>query len=301
MGFRALEIGVFALFFALVVGACSSSSEDPKGNAGESCTSRRDCTAGLACISQICVDPKNGSQASAGGIGESCQAHNDCGAGLSCVAHVCVTSDVHITPTAKSCFKVECAAQADCCKDFAPSPGCDQYKADCDANPAYCLTYHTFCECNRDCQDALCVDTPPACAADAECTSLLTPFCFNGHCAECAEHGDCPGEQDKCLDGECRPPCTQNEQCPLLSECQNGQCIEVGCKSDLECVFMLKDNRATCLDTKCQTPCTYDQECSDFQVCQEGKCVFIGCNDDEECRAYFGLENLTGDVKAACK
>ncbi len=217
------------------------------------------------------------------------------------MAFVCVSEKRNITPSAKSCYKVECAAADDCCKDFTPSLGCDKFKADCDADPAYCLTYHTFCECNRTCDAELCVDSPPLCTSNDECTSFLAPFCVSGSCAECAQNGDCPGESDQCLSGKCKPPCSQNEQCPLLHSCQNGECVESGCTTDKECYFLLGDSRAACDAGECRLPCQSSSECSAFDVCQDGVCVFVGCDTDEECRAYLGLERRTGAVKAVCK
>lgn len=214
---------------------------------------------------------------------------------------MCVTGSGAAVTSSKSCHKIECATKDDCCKGFAPSPGCDKFKQDCETDPAYCLTYHTFCECNRACEAELCVDKPPGCTASAECSSLLTPFCSNGVCSECAEHADCPGESDKCIGGECQAPCTLNEHCPLLSECQNGQCVDVGCKTDKECYFLLGDTRATCKAGECVVPCASNQECADFQACQDGECTFVGCDTDEECRIYLGLEDEVGQVKAVCK
>lgn len=281
--------------------ACSEEEAPALGNTGESCAARRDCAAGLACVSNVCLDPKIGAGSPLGGPGESCEAKNDCGSGLACFAHVCVTASSGSVTSAKSCYKVECASKADCCEGFLPSPGCDKFKQDCDTDPAYCVTYRTFCECNRACQAELCVDTPPGCKSNAECTSLLTPYCSAGVCAECSEHADCKGENEKCIAGKCQPPCTQNEHCPLLSACQNGQCVEVGCATDKECFFLLKDPRAVCDGAECQVPCSYDQECAEFQVCKEGSCTFVGCDSDEECRVYLGLEEQVGEVKAVCK
>lgn len=287
---------------ALGAGGCGEDeSEPPRGALGESCTARRDCAGGLACIGNVCVDPANPGSPAQGGLGESCLARNDCAAGLACIANVCVPEKTGPAPTAKSCYEVECASKDDCCQDFVPSPGCDKYKADCDADPAYCLTYRLFCECNRDCESELCVDTPPGCAAHAECVSLLTPLCVNGRCAECAQHGDCPGEQDRCVDGECQPPCALNEHCPILHACQDGECVEVGCATDRECFFLTKDSRSICASGECLVPCTHHAECADFQVCHEGTCVFVGCENDAECRAYLGLSEQQGDVKAVCK
>lgn len=289
-------------FLVVLAAACADDPEDaPTGKIGESCTARRDCGAALACVANVCIDPETGAGSMFGGAGESCDAKNDCGPNLACIAHVCVAASTSTEITGKACYKVECATKDDCCKDFSPSPGCDKFKQDCETDPAYCLTYRTYCECNRACEAELCVDTPPGCKSSAECGSLLAPFCNAGVCSECAEHADCAGENDKCIAGKCQAPCTQNEHCPVLWACQNGQCVEVGCNTDKECFFLLKDSRATCNAGECLVPCTYNQECGDFQVCKDGACTFVGCETDAECRVYFGLAEEVGGVKAVCK
>ncbi|MBI4951312.1 MAG: hypothetical protein HY908_04710 [Myxococcales bacterium] len=221
---------------------------------------------------------------------------------MSCVASVCVALGSGAAPTGKSCYAVECATKDDCCQGFVPSPNCPQYLADCEADPAYCLTYRLLCECNRDCEAELCVDTPPGCASSAECTSFLEPFCVAGHCHECSQHGDCASETDRCIDYTCRPPCTLDEHCPLLHACQAGECVEVGCSTDLECYFLLGDPRAKCAPSaSCLVPCLTSLECAEFYTCHEGSCAFVGCNTDEECRIYLGLAEEQGDAHAVCK
>ena len=281
--------------------ACSEDeSSVPTGALGESCVARRDCNAGLACIGNVCVDGKDPTSG-LGSLGESCRAKNDCAPGLACIANVCQKGSISLTPSDKHCEKIECATKDDCCEDFVPSPGCDKYKQDCDADPTYCATYRTFCECNRGCENALCVNTPPGCKDSKECTSFATPFCVAGTCRECAQHGDCTGEKDRCIAGVCKPPCSVNENCPLLSECRDGECVEVGCKSDKECVFLLKQDGASCSDGVCRAPCTFDAECDTFEACRDGACVFVGCDTDAECRAFFDMENEPAGVRAVCQ
>ncbi len=52
-----------------------------RGQEGETCLSRRDCSDGLECILEACVPP---------GAYVSCQRSADCAADLACRAHVCV-------------------------------------------------------------------------------------------------------------------------------------------------------------------------------------------------------------------
>ena len=290
---------VLSASFALVL--LFASCGPLAGGIGESCRARGDCDADLACIDSVCVVAGTAS-GDRGGVGESCRAREDCAAGLACVANVCVQVGEGDVVTGKQCFAVECGDAADCCQDFVPSPNCPQYEADCNTDPAYCLTYRLLCECNRDCQAELCGDTPPGCASSAECTSFLEPFCVDGHCRECAQHADCPDETDRCVDGRCLAACTLDEHCPLFYGCQGGDCVEVGCTSDLECHFFLGDPRAACgADGSCLVPCVTSLECPEFFVCSGGSCLFAGCNTDEECRVYLGLAEETGSIEAVCR
>jgi hypothetical protein len=291
------RVAAFAAIALLILaGGCGVDG----GAEGETCAARSDCRDGLACIESRCT-PSGQAPGSVGAAGESCRAREDCADGLACVANVCIPGGSERTPTRKSCVMVECSTKDDCCTEFVSAPGCDQYQQDCAADPAYCLTYRLLCECNRGCEDQLCVDTPPGCAADAECASFTAPYCVDGACRECAEHGDCLAEGDRCIEGVCQAPCTVDEQCPLFSACSAGECVEVGCTSDLECVFFLGDTRATCGDAECRVPCASSLECAAVEVCFEGACIFVGCETDSECRAFFGLENEPSDVEAVCQ
>lgn len=307
--------GCLWLFLGLVLvdfSACTSDSTpgEAVGAVGESCTARRDCASGLECVHQVCVDPHTkdaGVDPTGGALGEACRARNDCAVGLACVGDVCVTGNLGIPVTGKSCVRVECTTKDDCCSNFVPSPNCPTYQQDCSTDPTSCITYHSLCDCNRDCVDSICKDTPPPCSSNQECASLVTPFCVNGACAECAQPGDCAGQNDRCVNGTCKAPCTEDAQCALLEACQNGECVRVGCSTDRECFFMLNDPRATCSGGDCQIPCSIDADCArqlgeqSFQVCQAKKCVFVGCNTDAECRAFLGLSAVTSNVKAECR
>jgi hypothetical protein len=302
-------LGLLSLFGFAACADDEASQGARLGAAGESCTARRDCAGGLACIEQVCVDPSAdaGVPGRRGGVGESCRATNDCESGLACLGNVCAPAEVGLSVTGMGCYRVECETKDECCADFRPSPSCPLYEMDCDADPIYCPTYRSLCLCNRDCQDSLCVDLPPPCESHAECVSFIAPFCVAGVCSECAEHGDCAGESDRCVGGVCQAPCSRDEQCPLLHACQDGECVEVGCGSDRECAFLRRDERAVCRDGGCSVPCARDADCAtspgsdSFQVCEAGECVFVGCESDAECRALLGLSETFDRARAVCR
>jgi hypothetical protein len=130
------------------------------------------------------------------------------------------------------------------------------------------------------------------CTADVDCGSSLL-HCYDMKCAQCKVTADCASidPEATCIDGVCKAGCKRNEDCPLFDECQSGKCVEVGCKSDRECLFATSDPLSKCVDKECITPCTNDAECTTpFHVCEDQKCVFVGCESNEECRVLLDLE-----------
>lgn len=234
-------------------------------------------------------------------MGESCRARNDCRTGLACISQVCAPGSVDLSATGKSCYRVECGANADCCVDFVPASGCDVYESECLMDPTNCYAFHALCQCNRICTDNLCVNVGPSCAVDGECPSVTVPYCVGGRCVACREHGDC-GEGARCIEGKCDPQCKSDANCPLLYTCNAGTCVLAGCTSDRECVFVLGQSRGRCVNKACVVGCSDDAECNvtAFEVCRQGLCTFVGCNTDAECRAYLGLSETPGNVRAQC-
>jgi hypothetical protein len=333
-----------ALVLGLILGACGDQPQ--RGGAGESCTRRDDCKAGLRCLSQVCVDtgdagdgpaaapaPGDGqacgargqcavgllcvdqtcAEAPAGtkpggrlsGVGESCRATADCATDLACTGAVCARVTIALPTTDKQCHRVECASDESCCESFVPDENCDAYEENCDVDPVFCNTYRSLCECSLRWEDELCVATAPGCQGSSECTSQQTPFCVEGSCRQCERDANCPGDGTQCVAGVCMAGCALDEQCPALHDCQEGECVEVGCRSDRECVFQTGDGASTCDQGACRTPCARDVDCGGgadrFQVCSQGQCVFIGCESDSECRALLMLNAQPGRAYAVCR
>jgi hypothetical protein len=278
--------------------------------ASASCSARRDCATGLACVSNVCQPIRQGGSTSLrySASGETCQAKNDCEPGLSCLTAVCRDGGLsNLAHLPKSCHRVECASKQDCCDTFVANANCDTYKANCAMDPVFCNTYRSLCECSQDCMDELCVMAEPGCMSDAECTSTQTPFCVQNKCHQCAKDSDCGGNGTKCAAGVCMAPCQSDENCPLLSSCQDNACVATGCSSDRECAFITKNARAVCRDKVCTSPCAIDSDCAaeknttGFDVCEDGQCKFIGCETDSECRALLALSSQRGSVHAVCR
>lgn len=284
--------------------------------AGAGCATRRDCVAGLVCVTNVC-QPMSLGQTELNnrfsGRGESCRAKNDCAPPLACVNLICEAVDLPLAHTQKSCHRVECARREDCCAGFTPNEKCDVYKENCATDPIFCNTYRALCECRKDCVEELCVDEPPGCMSDGECTSRQTPYCVNSKCHECKADAQCGGPDSRCVEGSCIAACTADEQCPALHRCRDGVCVQTGCQSQRECAFLMKDPRALCISSKCQVPCEVDKDCKSgedrreddedvgFNVCRQGQCVFVGCANDAECRALLRIENEEGPARAVCR
>jgi len=238
-----------------------------------------------------------------GAVGESCRARNDCETGLACINETCVPGTPHLSVTGKACYRVECGNDAECCDDFVPASGCNTYEAACRANPNDCEAYRTLCQCNRSCVDERCVDRGPGCSSNAQCPSGSSPYCVQSRCVQCRDNGDCLGEGTRCIGGTCKAWCQTNENCPGLHSCQSGTCVPSGCTTNRECSFVLGDPRGRCVGGTCFVGCANDTECNAtaFEVCHDGRCTFAGCENDTECRAYLGLSNTPGDVRAVCR
>jgi hypothetical protein len=224
---------------------------------------------------------------------------------LACMGAVCARAAIALPMTAKQCHRVECAEDADCCAAFVPDANCAAYQENCEVDPVFCNTYRSLCECSLRCEEEACVAAAPGCQSNAECTSQQTPFCIEGSCRQCSRDANCPGDGTQCVDGLCMAGCGQDEHCPPLHACQEGECVDVGCASDRECVFLTGDVASICDDGMCRTPCVRDLDCGGeterFQVCDEGQCVFIGCETDSECRALLQLSSQPGIAHAVCR
>jgi len=240
---------------------------------------------------------------SRGHVGESCRARSDCDVGLVCIRNVCILDGLGLSATGKSCFLVECAENADCCANFVPDPNCGVYEAACNQNPTQCLSYFSLCQCNEACENERCVDRGAGCLIDDHCPFASEPHCVEGHCVACVEHGDCPGSNDRCVNGSCEAGCVDDEQCPLFYECTDSACVPSGCTSDRECIYLFSDARGVCRDARCALACRADFECDATQgeICVEGRCVFAGCTTDAECRVAFDAANEPTGVRAVCR
>ena len=234
-------------------GICASPAPDggasqgaPPAAEGGACEARVDCQDGLVCTANRCAQAAIGVDPDSryGGRGESCQAKNDCEQDLACVSNACREVTLSLSHTEKDCYRVECGQAADCCEGFVPNENCAAYQANCETDPIFCNTYRTLCECAEECVDEVCVAAAQGCATDAECTSVQTPFCVDTRCSQCGEDADCAGAGTQCVAGVCMAACAIDENCPLLHACQDSVCVDVGCTTDRECVFVTALKRA---------------------------------------------------------
>lgn len=285
-----------------LLGVMDAGQTEPRGAEGESCARRADCRSGLACVAAVCVAegsmPQGANPGEAGGRNETCSTHRDCQAGLGCYGSRCREKNADLTVTGKACVRANCIEAADCCEFFTPSVSCPMYEANClaDAGVASdnaCRWYDLYCTCTETCVDNLCVQ--PQCQTDVDC-GISGDVCVGGACHECAADADCEYRDDDsvCNDqGACELPCTRDEQCASTEQCVDGDCLHVGCISDLQCKNMGGPSAqlAVCMEGDCVLPCEADAECGSTQACSEGRCQDIGCSSDTECRLLLGINN----------
>jgi hypothetical protein len=201
-----------------------------------------------------------------------------------------------------------CIDEADCYgADTCANRFCDCDNPDFDPFDPICTDEDCEDICTLKCDDERCLEDT-TCEENVDCFAFGRSLCDDGVCVDCVEDDDCDTDGDEeCVSGTCIRPCTENEECPLFHECDEGECIERGCTSDRECILAVgagvvggEDARLSeCLPSDfdpdintCKVPCENDGACaSELQICEAGYCKFIGCEEDEECRAFFGLAN----------
>ena len=234
-----------------------------------------------------CSEDEDTGASSAASRGESCHSRLDCAAGLACIGNTCTLATFVYKPTGKECVEIECREVEDCCDE--PSPTCAYYQTLCSqGSTSYCTLYQTECVCDAAtvaCENDRCVDR---CQTDSDCLGLGSS-CVASKCVECASDAQCSDTQI-CKNQECVEKCTEKIDCPYFEDCMSGTCVKVGCADDRECVAALNHVLAFCTEEKeCKVPCQTDAECQagegySFSACIDKFCVDIGCETDEECR-----------------
>jgi hypothetical protein len=81
------------------------------------------------------------------------------------------------------------------------------------------------------------------------------------------EDPDCPA-MHRCIEGECRPPCTANE-CPPGQICRDDICIE-------RCALVRCEHNEVCTDGACHDPCA-GVMCNEGAICVNGECGPTDC------------------------
>jgi hypothetical protein len=297
----------------------------PLGEEGESCTSRADCKAGLACILQTCTSagPPGGGDADGGPTtptptlgqrGESCGSVRDCAKGLTCIprpgigAGICDVESYGLTPTGKACIG-ECTAAKDCCElptgviisdpvnsSFVAVSSCaDIVQVMLAGDPSVC--------------DAA---TPPP-AKDPAC------FYYKTYC-------ECAANTWACTDNHCAytAPCSKDgnvlKGCPTQTRTGNPtasstcdttakkcQPVATGCAKPADCdtkpVFddqtdTCQKDECTCVQTRCYRKCDEDLDCPARFTCDTKQTVCTpapACTDSNFCATSLG------DVRAQCQ
>lgn len=255
-----------------------------------------------------------------------CQSDDDCNDGLLCKDYRCVheclldadCNDGYVCSSDNRCVrKNECAADADCIRDYGEAYvcntatyTCEKTSYECSADAECTAKYGAGYICNATTN--LCQPAAPQCTTDRQCVQRYGTgyICETGTCskAQCAYHKDC-GVNEICENSRCATiRCTQNVDCLTLgvhafcnkqqAQCQLG---ELSCAASNDC-----PTDYTCLDQLC----AINRRCSsdDASVCKKfGENYFcdplantctpqIPCKTDDECvdlgdAAYCGADN----------
>jgi hypothetical protein len=282
------------LGLAFAIAACGDQvelvedTEVMLGAAGESCTSRKDCVAGLACLDNRCVDPATAAPDPDGGMemvtdtrgaaGESCTRRADCRAGNACVDNVCVSEESlpeGMLPSVRGERGESCQARNDCANDLACiMERCTEHDFAFDVQTKQC--FRVQCEADADCCESF--------VAPVNCPSLQVA-CDGGDAASCSLF------QAQCV---CRLGCQANlcavadmcvadTNCFSPLRCFDGRCAQ--CMVSTDCT----GTDQQCVAGVCRAACQRNEQCPLFHACQSGECVEVGCQSAREC--YFATMN----------
>jgi hypothetical protein len=292
-------------------------------------------------------------------LGESCSSSRDCAAGLVCIPALsgtggtCDLASYGLKPTGKTCSG-ECVTGADCCElpvgilgpaiktcqdvltnvlmgnsaQCASADPSSPLGGNCFLYSTYCATCATknvwSCTGNQCVYDLPCTNTgvAPDCPSETRTGRALSPFCdvVAGKCPStprgvCNSSGDCDGQVSadsagSCVGGDCS--CFQGAcyiSCASTLDCRQGYscdatskvCMQNGvCSSDAQCADQTGVVDAKCASGACKLPCMSDRECgasgllrspsSDAggfggKVCgSDGFCDDLGCASDADCQ-----------------
>lgn len=291
------------------------------------CCGDRPATAPAECNGRdsICEQPSI-----PGCLSTSCESDAECGGGT-CGDGYCADegifsdcdTDADCTPTENVCNLItdlcsetgdDCSAEA--CPAVPNTNTCVSRSCDC-SNPDYDPTAE-ICD-NPDCEDLctkvcdletnLCVDDT-SCETDSDCFGLGLTICTEeGSCIECESTEDCDEDnQEECTaEGLCERPCEFDQECGAFQACQAGECVFVGCQSNLDCVldsdaivgaFSTDGRLAECVTgagadglNECLFPCENDGHCDEMSVCDGGFCKELGCETNAQCDRKLNLQN----------
>ena len=254
----------------------------------------------LALLTIGCSSVEN-NEGPRGRLGETCHARDDCAEEFACIRGVCSLAGIGLTATGKSCYRIECEEDQDCCSTFQAPTFCSNLEELCtDGETFACDEYERSCVCREVCERNICTQRGIfSCETNDDC-SESRPYCQEGQCVRCLHDSDC-SDGWICSQNACVPRCTHDGNCGYFESCIDGRCEPRGCQTDRECAFLLGDARAACRSGECIAPCSSDLECwaDQFEVCHDGRCVFAGCNTDDECR--IALEIARTNARAECR
>ena len=208
------------------------------------------------------------------------------------------------------CIHLDCYDDMACLYPKRCLFGVCRLPCDPDSCPGKCINQIcNICKENEDCSQI----QPPqiVCTKDYHCPSPLV--CRNGQCIQfiCKTKGECPplqdcvagfcmrikvlnqtechsnkdcGQQEACVKGVCKPPCTTASECAEGVPCINKKCVVDRCKFDFDCGPDKHCSDGECIVVKrCMSSGSKQFQCIHGLLIKEKKCQGMDCDDGYEC------------------
>lgn len=236
------------------------------------CATSSDCPGSLPCINGFCAPT-----AQCGSNGQCAQGTN-CVNGL-CVSNVCTTdSDCSSSATGLEsatcqsgvCIPLTCDASVSCPAGFSCDMGGGGFGT--------CVSSQASCSATNPCPNSHQVCSIPSGQQTGTCVTQL----------QCPQDGACPVNSLCVAGGYCTPgSCTTDSDCTGVSgtcNTQNGQCVPLGCDSDVSCPSGME---CTAGGT-CVVSCSSSSDCSSSSFGATCGTTLVGGNLMETCGASTG-------------
>ncbi len=253
---------------------------------GTVCTENDTCTGGTCSGTAIVCDDNNECTADTCDDALGCQFGNEAdgtmciGDGLSCTTGTCQSGACDNSLNADSClidstcYASGVANPASSCEVCEPGTATDAF------SPAAAGSACDLAQCNAD------------------GTAVLQGACDNNGVCTTDQGAERDCDAYFCVDGACQVSCSNDDGCRDGFICENAQCVDAECATDMDC-----QNGEVCNDGRCDAQCTTDDDCADGETCNNGVCEEPGadCTTDDDCADGETCNNGTCEASTECQ